>query len=543
MKQLPVLLVLLVVGIAEIRAQYNFNNEIISNPFALSYGVDSRLQLFVPDTGTQILFNPARAVMYKREFIVGKYDKYPTYYYPFTDPVIFYQSDANIRVTIERLSPPQTLSYYSQPMPTVDIALLKRDEDSYWLLQFTNITNSNTSESNNSTSRIYSTLNHTISDYKSTTDNQSSKSRLKLSKIFALDEMSYSYGIIGEYLPNSRHNIWNNSGEDINSNLPYSWYNRKSVSSSDNTETEPKYSIGGEFSLADSLLDIVISAKLTKGEIDLTSLGNYSNTTIDSFSTYYYSNNSELSNYSTKSDPTTVSVNAFAQKKSIVYEIPVQMILSIDGTYTLDEIDLVSKYTRMYKYISGTNTPTGDTIITEASGSVNKTDYSFSALYGILSKISFGNLSLQTGPVLDVNYIKGVNAQIGNSYYTDRLISKIDWKQYGATIIIPIMFTYEPTEWLVMFSGMNIRYSINKYESSTSTTPLSKYYTSINGIITSTPQVTNISGSNSSTNYSSNSNIFFNMMVQHYSGFKVQLSFKEDLSKFQEYGISMMYFF
>lgn len=542
MKNLLALFVLLTVGIADVRAQYNFTNEIISNPFALSYGVDNRLQLFVPDTGTQILFNPARAIMYGREFLVGKYDKYPTYYYPFYEPVIFYQSDANLRVTIEKISPPQTTTYYSQPMPTVDIALLIRKEDSYWLLQFTNITNSSTSESNNSTSRIFSSANKNILDYQSTADNQFSKSRLKLSKIFSLGETSYSYGIVGEYLPNTRHSIWNNSSEEINTGLSY-WSNRKSINSSDNIEKQPKYSIGGEFSIADSLLDIVISAKLTKGKIDLTSIGNYSNISIDSFSTYYNSSNTEFNNYSNKSDPTTISINTFAQKKSNIFDIPVQMILSMGGTYTTDNINLVSKYTRMYKYIYGTNTPTGDTIITEASGSVKSTDYSFSALYGILGKISLGNISLQTGPVPEIHYTKGVNAQIGNSYYTDRLISKTDWKQYGATMIIPVMFTFEPTEWLMMFSGMNVRYSIEKYESTISTTPLSKYYTSVNGNSSSTAQVTNVTGSSSSTNYSSVSNYFFNLMLQHYSGFKVQLSFKEDLSKYQEYGISMMYYF
>ena len=513
MKQLQKVLTLLLFATSFSMSQYFYyypNDQITSNPFAMSYGVDDRLQLFVPDTGTQILFNPARALQFNRQFIVGKYDANATYFFPYYYPVIFSQSDENIRVTIERIMPPQTETYFVQTMPTIDFAFLKKDDDSYWLMQLTNFTSStNSNGENNFTRYVSNTENH---NYESKYDNDYnlSKTRLKLSRIFSLGGQSISYGIFGSYLPDTRHSI--SSSKEINNSItPTYKYIRTNSYSYDNKTKQPKYSFGAELSFADSVTDAVVSGNVVLGKQELISIRSSEYNSFDSSSSYTSkSNNSNSYHFSTINDPIQIDVNGFFNKKIVVASIPTNVFFSSNVTYVKGRFDLISKYSSQRKYFYGTNTPTGDTLITEAAGSVNQNNFSYSISFGLLSVFDLGNLIIQTGLIPKFYYGKSSFGQNGNAYEPDVLLMKYDQSNYGANVLLPVMFTITPSDWVTIFSGININYSLYKSRRKGNSIPFEKYYSSYNNYYSYPSQITSRQELFENTEYSSSNSLFLN---------------------------------
>ena len=120
------------------------------------------------------------------------------------------------------------------------------------------------------------------------------------------------------------------------------------------------------------------------------------------------------------------------------------------------------------------------------------------------------------------------------------MLFKSDHQKYALDITFPFVVSYAPTEWCMFYSGMNVNYSFDKSERKGSALPFTRYFSSINN---SPSKLLERSSNSASTNYTSSSRLFFNMQLQHRSGFKVQISFKDDITRFRECGLSMMYFF
>jgi hypothetical protein len=544
MKNLPAILVLLVVGMADVRAQYFSTDEITSNPFALTYGVDSRLTLFTPDTGAQILFNPARAMRYQRQFIVGKYDGYPSYpFYSLGNDIVFAETQNNFRVTIERLSPPISYSYV--PAPTVDVAVLKKEDDGYWLFQLTNIVSASDYDFNSSLSRIVSATDRSSSSYHYTQENRFSKTRFKISKIFSLKDAAYSYSLFGFYLPNTGHGNSLNSITELYEYTTYK-YNRVNKSLYDTKYTNPKYSLGIEMSVANDDSDLIFSLRAVKGKNEQSS-----DRTSEYRYTYFYYNDSSLNNvsansnvlqYSLASDPTTVIVSGYFHRSMMILGLPANVFGSVAGSYLKGDISLVMKrmYYNYYKY--GVSNPTGDTSVAESAGKIDRTNYGLSMCIGAITTFELDGITVQAGFVPQFDYSTTTNGQIEYDYTADQILMRYDNSYYNLTVVLPFMITYSPADWLTIFSGLNTRYSLYISDSENKSLPLTVFYRSSSGS-SSSPQTTQSNGSSSSTSYSSGSSLFLNAQLQHQSGLKVQLSFKDDITKFRELGLSVMYFF
>ncbi|GEM_PF-6613765 len=507
MKHLPVLLVLLVVGIADIRAQYNFTNEITSNPFALTYGVDSRLTLFTPDTGAQIIFNPARAALFNRQFAVGKYDAY---------------------------------SYYNQPLRTVDIALLRKDENAFWLFQLTNTINSTSSENENSDENIESARRKYQFKEKQTTENNISQARIKVSRIILDDATSYSYSLYGSYLPNAMKDIYSfthNSYDYSTTSKSIRIY----IRNEDRRNKTPEYLLGAEIGIATENSDLIFSGEYRAGKRELTYLrtneDSYFDSSVSNFSSNYYKS---LTSSSSTIDPTTIRANIFYHQAATVFGISANHFVSVNTSYLSGNYFLDMKETNFNKSQTGNNPVYSDTSIIESNGSVKGTHYDISVSFGSLVRIAFDELQIQTGAIPSFSYTKNIDGYTGSSYYSRPMLFKSDYQQYGLDITFPFVVSYAPTEWCMFYSGMNINYSFDKSDRKGNALPFTRYFSSITN---SPSKLLERSSNSASTNYTSSSRLFFNMQLQHRSGFKVQISFKDDITRFREFGLSMMYFF
>ena len=507
MKHLPVILVLLVVGYADIRAQYNFTNEVTSNPFALTYGIDSRLTLFTPDTGAQIIFNPARAALINRQFVVGKYDGYP---------------------------------YYNQSLRTVDVAVLRKDENAFWLFQLTNTINSTSSENENNYEEIMPVPRKHYSKNKRTTENNINQTRMKVSKIILDDATSYSYSLYGSFLPNALKEIYIYTDVFYN-NTAISKSTRNYFINEDRRIKTPEYLFGAEIGIANGNSDFIFSGEYKAGKRELRYLNINENSYFDSSASNFNSNyDKSLSSSSSTIDPTTIRANIFYQYGATMFGISANNFVSVNTSYLSGNYILDMKVTNFSKSQSGSNPASGDTSIIESNGSVKGTQYNISFSSGSIVRIDFDELQFQTGVIPSIFFTKNIDGITGSSYYSRSLLIKSEYQKYALDITFPFVVSYAPTEWCMFYSGMNVNYSFDKSDRKDKVLPLTRYFSSANNSSSNYLE----SGSNStSTNYTSFSRFFLNMQIQHRSGFKVQISFKDDITRFREHGISMMYFF
>lgn len=545
MKNLPAIIVLLAVGMADVRAQFFSADDITSNPFAMSYGVDPQLTLFVPDTGIQILFNPARAMKYQRQFVVGKYDGYPMYsMYSLWGDIVFEEGENNYRVTIQRLTPP--VSYSFTPTPTMDIAILKGDEDSYWMIQFTNIVGSYSFENNSSSSRLVSPTEQNSSVLNNNLDNNYSKTRFKISKIFSREETAYSYSVFGYYLPNTSHSIFSFTTNNFSSGNTNYKYTQTEKNFMDVKSFGPKYSLGFEFSVANEISDLILSAKVIKGKRE-----QVQNSNSEYYRSYLYtdstfnniSSNKRSTYYASISDPTTINLSGFYHRTVSVLGMPSNIFFSGDISYLDDDISLALKSKSEGYSKQGGTSPSGDTSLTEASGNIPKTDYDVHVSVGTITSLDLGDIIVKSGIVPQLIYSTSTSGQISYAYYSDQVLTQYDNSYYNFTVLLPLMITYSPTDWCTIFSGINTRYTVYVSKSENKALPLTIFYRSSSGVSLSYPQTIQNNGRSSNTNYSSRSSLFLNAQLQHKSGLKLQLSFKEDITRFKELGLSVMYFF
>ena len=510
MKNFFAVCVVLLCGITEVYSQYysTISDQNTSNPFVLSYGVDSRMQLFVPDTGTQILFNPARAALFNRQFVVGKYDG------------------------LSR--------YYSQPLPTMDIAVLRKDENAFWMIQLTNTINSTISENENNYEEIVPVPRKYYFKEKQITENNITKTRLKISRIILKDATSYSYSLYGSFLPNSLKQIYTYTDNFYNYTTT-SKSTKNYFRNEDRRIKTPEYLLGTEIGIANENSDFIFSGEYKVGKRELTYLNNNERSNFDSSASNFNSNyDKSLSSSSSTIDPTTIRANIFYQYAVTMFGISTNNFVSIttsvlSGNYILD-----MKVTSFNKSQSGSNPVYGDTSIIESNGSVKGTNYDISVSFGSLIHIGFDELQIQTGVIPSIFYTKNIDGITGSSYYSRSMLIKSEYQKYALDITLPFVVSYAPTEWCMFYSGMNVNYSFDKSDRKDKELPLTRYFSSANN---SSSNYLELGSNTSSTNYTSFSRFFLNMQLQHRSGFKVQLSFRENITQFGVWGVSMMYFF
>ena len=303
----------------------NFNPNILVH----SQGLPNEFLLFVPDTATQILFNPARANDYSGSFVYCTYmaDYTKTVYLPvryttdLRDYVIFptstmtgnYESIGSDYTALN--STGYTESFAFGKNPTIAVATLLNAFNSKWLLLVTNgIANlKGTSDYNSSSGSNNNNNPQNSSSYNSTrnSDDKNNITTFRLSNIFLSKLGKSSMGIFASVNSNIANTLETTKNSSYNTNVGTNqYYYLSSHISNQNQKKEQdnsQYVIGLEYTLAKDNWDYISRFSYQKSSF---SEKNNSDARSQNYDSTYWGSNNPPSSSSYKSNSTTINTSS-----------------------------------------------------------------------------------------------------------------------------------------------------------------------------------------------------------------------------------------
>ena len=530
----------------------NFNPNILVH----SQGLPNEFLLFVPDTATQILFNPARANDYSGSFV------YSTYAADFKRAVflpIYYIGDirfSNLSYTPEYPPSGNIEDYGSGKNPTIAFATLFTALNSKWLFLF-----SNGLSKQNGTKDITSENRHPDSYYKTYQESTSSNEEMetneartsfRLSNIFSSGEGKSSIGLFASFntsLNNSNMNSLNNSLRSSNSIPLYNYSNNGSqiyIVNEENSTSE----FGFELSLANEEWDYIARVSYQKSTKN-TKNSSYSNQeSIDS--TYYGSsstptsssirnNTTNSTNYITHSEPYIFAFENYYQHKTSFFSLDGNFFVSASINYSSGDGKTGGDSFHRYEYYNnGTLTSHNSTSNSSEQKFADK-NWGFTFTPGFVLKKNFTDLFLMTGIKIETGYQRysfGKTESASVVYYTNYpfFVTTSKTKVTFVSLTLPIYINYTPAEWISIWGGMNYSYGYNKSEiayienSTLSTNPIY-------------PQTYSKNSNDNNSSFQSLKSTFLGLELRHPSGLRVQISFDEDVAPFRDWNMSVGYHF
>ncbi|MFA6978331.1 MAG: hypothetical protein WC209_03320 [Ignavibacteriaceae bacterium] len=530
----------------------NFNPNILVH----SQGLPNEFLLFVPDTATQILFNPARANDYSGSFV------YSTYAADFKRAVflpIYYIGDirfSNLSYTPEYPPSGNIEDYGSGKNPTIAFATLFTALNSKWLFLF-----SNGLSKQNGTKDITSENRHPDSYYKTYQESTSSNEEMetneartsfRLSNIFSSGEGKSSIGLFASFntsLNNSNMNSLNNSLRSSNSIPLYNYSNNGSqiyIVNEENSTSE----FGFELSLANEEWDYIARVSYQKSTKN-TKNSSYSNQeSIDS--TYYGSsstptsssirnNTTNSTNYITHSEPYIFAFENYYQHKTSFFSLDGNFFVSASINYSSGDGKTGGDSFHRYEYYNnGTLTSHNSTSNSSEQKFADK-NWGFTFTPGFVLKKNFTDLFLMTGIKIETGYQRysfGKTESASVVYYTNYpfFVTTSKTKVTFVSLTLPIYINYTPAEWISIWGGMNYSYGYNKSEiayienSTLSTNPIY-------------PQTYSKNSNDNNSSFQSLKSTFLGLELKHPSGLRVQISFDEDVASFRDWNMSVGYHF
>ncbi len=506
------------------------------------------LLLFVPDTATQILFNPARAANYDKSFIYTTYNSnYQGGRYS-TSNVIMRIGDIII-YNSGYYSPRNKYYYYpnySSLLPTISTVSLLNIADSKWLFSFSNGIRHSDSEDNDDRIEWYP-YNY---PYDTRTIKSSEKGDSKFSttsaRVIKIGE-NYSIGIFGtfnqiktqsEYSENEKRSrksetsnyIHHDSDSELRS--VYSKGNHYQIGTTFSF-TGNKWDYLGKFSYqkSDNLYDSKynnLSHRIDSTGYDSTSgiwniherktLRNGATFTKNKPDFYqFYSYYQRQTEWLSKNDHIFIKANAVLSKGSIEYSQNIQNF-----------------YTNAYQ-----DTITSSDITNVAGSGKTSTD-------DIWLNLSFGYAATLT---LDEIYILiSLNPFYQYSHITDIPFTSYSYRFVYSELLnerkrtyndmgvrIPLYANFSPVNWIDFYGGITYEYAY---------TDLDEKNILVSDFDTNTSDL-KIEDSHKRTaaNISSFRSKFLGINLKHKSGIKLQISFNNDIANFSYWDLSLGYHF
>ena len=536
-----------------LNAQNNFSEPLQLNKNFLvnSAGLPEEYLLFVQDSATQILFNPAIANNFTSGFIYVNYlsDYTPQYFIPVYfdnkfDPVLHKTSSFNFPSLY-------TESFTSSKNPTFSAAALININGAKWLFEVTNGLN-RYKNLNNSNSYILDTYNPS-NNYEryirivseETTDDEMTTS-LKVSRIFQSGEMNYSVGLYGII---NKANVNSLTGFDDNDyrysiNSDGSQYRTSLISNicqNDKTNNS-RYVIGGEFTINHEFWDYLVSADYQFGDNSQNSISSENYVVVDSAyqagQTWSVFNHTERIDYDnrTSQEPAFFNISNYFRHLINLITPGDNIFLSLNLFFSAGEIS----YKNLSKYFE---TASSGGIFTSDSSQVTNTDKAdiknlgtvFSAVYAIsknfsdlfvLSGIRFSG-RLEQLEDIDMIYDDSNNLEFAKS------------KSYpsSASFTLPLYLNYTAAEWVSVYGGINYSYTYfhNKHE----------YNYMLEGIYDqgNISAESNQKADDTSERWQSYKSLYAGCELRHSSGLKIQFFFDDDIASIRNWNFSVGYHF
>lgn len=521
----------------------NFNPNILVH----SEGLPNEFLLFVPDTATQILFNPARAYDYQGSFVYSTYaaDYKRVIYVPLY-PIFDYTNSIRYPYYTFPIPEPEIAEKYGAAKnPTLAVATLFNAFNTKWLLTVTNGIGNLSSSTNSNTKTFYNDSYYKINLHSylnsSEVETKASVTSFRLSNIFNSKLGKGSAGLFAVITTNSeiRKNGLTSTQYRETNNTPLQKYNSLN-SQTNKVETNDSYVlVGAELSFAKDKWDNILRIGYRKS--NLNSLSDYCSGS-QSFDTSYYSSTSSTSNRSfsintssMKSElaPYTLTFENYYQHQTSFLSLEGNIFLSVNGYYTKGEGEGAIRNSHENAYYSNGIFVSGDT---SRNISTNKTDdknWGFVVSPGWIVKKNFSDLFLLAGVKAVAGYQKYNSTQ---TVSLNPNAAVTNTKSTSISIALPIYLHYSPADWISFWGGMTYFYGYTKIESSDTFDKFTFNYYSY--------WETTIGNENiSSSGYQSSKSTFLGLELKHPSGLRVQISFDEDVASFRDWNMSVGYHF
>ncbi|MFA6597097.1 MAG: hypothetical protein WCS69_05180 [Ignavibacteriaceae bacterium] len=529
-----------------------------------SQGLPNEFLLFVPDTATQILFNPARANDYSGSFVYTTYatDYKRNIYLPIVyiyDPVyITDRMPAPQQMPQPSFySPGNTETYSSGKNPTVAVATLFNAFDSKWLFLFTNgIANQNGTSNYSSSNNYPDSYNQTNISFYSSSSNSETKegvTSFRLSNIFSTGTGKKSIGVFAIFNSTLNNSIGNsaNSSLNISGTIPLFFHSSLSNTINKLNEENSHYVLGLEFTSTNERWDYIARASYQSSTYNFKNSNTTNQQSVDS--TYNGSSSNPVSSTSkserttgyenfNQSEPYTLAFENYLQSKTTIFSLDGNIFLSANVNYTNgDGKTGGSSFSNNRNYYNGTWTSSG-TISNASKGNYDNKSWGFSFTPGFIIKKSFSDLFLLSGLKLETGYNKQTSAQMNYYYPSDYyaqaptfLNSTLTLK--FVTLALPVYINYSPAEWISIWGGMNYSYGYSKRVEEVSGNSTSFYSSS------SSSQTYSMNSKNDNSTFQSMKSTFLGLELKHPSGLRVQIAFDEDIASFRDWNISVGYHF
>lgn len=528
-----------------------------SNVLPVSSDLPTEFLLLVPDSTTQILFNPARAYNYNKNFL------YSVYQQIINDAIFFPISQRSPTVSINQGSLIERSSLFSQDYfrnsrkrrpshypyrggKLITIATLINFYNYKWLIQFSNRINNRDEQNENieedyswNTKSFYIKENENLSENFSNRELENHYTSLKISLIDSSYIGKYSLGflaLIDRYKPNSNFTyISNSSGSSEIDTLLKNTYSDK-YSNGNYIHDYSNYLLGFEFTITGASWDYIGNFNYQYNRSSST--GQYNN-----HDSYIDSLNNKLQNivtwrgrminynssFNIKNNPSTFSFNNFFQQKVNWINNNDNIFIRFNSYYSND---LANQYLSIFqttKHIHYEYPEYIDTSRITLSESAKLDNWGILLSVGYSIFKDFGDIYSFTGIKLNSiyqhsNFIQG-QSYLQNTEFYNKLVS----------LTIPIYLSYRVQDWLKFFGGFRIEYTYLNMETkikanfySTSDSHLYSSYGSRDGIITETY---------------SKSSFYFGTNLSHDSGIKLQIDFKGSFTQYNNWNMALGYHF
>lgn len=502
-----------------------------TNLLANSELLRENLQLFTTDTVAQILFNPARAIDYRKSFLFFNYLP-GRYYDPYSTVVYVLPSSYD----------PFNPVYNSNDItPSFSFVSLFNFIEAKWLFQ---IDNQNARHSSDiAVDFVNQPLNIDLLKYSRSNHNILSSTTAKLSYI------SYS-SLLGTFSAGIYFTGFNRNSDSFSLEdefLYYSYnngidnYNSRTANShliSDAEQNLRKYNFGIEFTLKSNTWDYRGRAGYQTNKKNFIDIDGSNYINIDSSrsgNTWVIRNtNSQVNsnnNYIFK--PNTINIEQYISHRLRLINPDDNIYFSGSGYAAKGDIDLHQDYKNDF-----VNTDTAMLIegITEYSSKLN--DWGINLAAGYVLRKSFSDLFILSGINIEAAYSKQTDISFSSPYSSGGKLGFTNYnlKFYTANLMLPVYVKYSPAEWISIVGGINFTYYFSESRYSLNTSVL---VPTVNNEV----EPTFASMQENGTLLNSYSDNFIGLELNHPSGFRAQVSFNRSISETRYWSASLGYSF
>jgi hypothetical protein len=531
------------------------------NTLVNSAGLPEEFLLFVPDTATQIFFNPARGASYKGNFIyVNYFSDYSQPGYAYLSPSVFETSfvvtpEAGSGLTLSKSAAqsagtpfgfPAVIeeTYSSSRNPSFSIGSLVDCGNVKWLFSLSNGISTIETGRNTIISNNYYTPPSSEDINENTKQNNTSDASatsLKVSRITSSGRNNYSVGAWGILYYNNSSSTYNllydrkRIYDNPDGSHYYNLSNIKKITGKDYN----CFSAGLEFAFNNKSIDYVgrIGYQFSKSpqKIFLEEL----NIIIDtSYSTdppqiSLSSNYSTIDNY-IKGDKNGVDLYSYFSHSSDLLTPGDKLFVSLYAFYTGGDKSYSIKV-QQSRLIQGSSVFSLDTTISEKANFFN---YYNSAIYfsaGYALNLTLSDIELLSGLKIlgiyrDAKDLDGSLSTNSSTFFDYSYIKKL------AGLTLPLYLNYSPEQWISVYGGMNFTYAYIYEKYDITDKQVSYSSSSINNYV-SRRRI------NDNSSWQSGKSIYAGFELRHSSGLRILTFFNDNFTNIRNWNVSVGYHF